>query len=107
MQERVSRFSLREPSWILGEFVRGENTLMNPWLSLLALIEQPFREAQVDRLDGSVMECVNCGSVKTGGCGRMERFQRSSRCVTEEEFFFSFFLQPCLLGRSGELFFLF
>lgn len=80
---------------------------MNPWLSLLALIEQPFREAQVDRLDGSVMECVNCGSVKTGGCGRMERFQKSSRCVTEEEFFFSFFYNPVSSEDRGSCFFFF
>lgn len=73
---------------------------MNPWLSLLALIEQPFREAQVDRLDGSVMECVNCGSVKTGGCGRMERFQKSSRCVTEEEFFLCFVFFTTLSPRK-------
>lgn len=61
---------------------------MNPGLSLLAAILQPFREAQVDRLDGLVMECINCGYVKTGGCGRMERFQKSGECVTEEGLFF-------------------
>lgn len=27
MQERVSRFSLREPSWILGEFVRAHESM--------------------------------------------------------------------------------
>lgn len=68
---------------------------------MLAVISQPFGEAQVDRLDGLVMECVNCGSVKTGGCGKMERFQKSSRCVTEEGLFFVFFttLSPHMIGE--------
>lgn len=87
MQERVSCFSPRETSYILGEFVKGENLLTNLRLRLLAAISQPFGEAQVDRLDGLVMECINCGFVKTSGCGKMERFQKSSRCVTEEGLF--------------------
>lgn len=64
----------------------------------------PSGEAHVDRLDGSVMECVNCSSFETGGCGRMERFQKSCRCVMAD-CCACLFSQPRLLGTSGEVFF--
>lgn len=47
------------------------------------------------------MECVNCSSFKTGGCGRMERFQKSCRCVMAD-CCTCLFSQPCLLGTLGE-----
>lgn len=56
------------------------------------------------------MECDNCGSVKTVGCGRMERFQKSGRCVTGGGLFFVclFFynvMSPWKIGGVGFLFF--
>lgn len=63
---------------------------------MLAAILQAFGEAQVDRLDGLVMECINCGSVNTGGCGRMERFQMQIADASRKKGCF-FFLQLCLL----------
>lgn len=101
MQERVSFFCFETQSWIRGVRLTTEKCARIQGLVCSFNLIVPSGEAHVDRLDGSVMECVNCSSFETGGCGRMERFQKSCRCVMAD-CCTCLFSQPCLLGTSAE-----
>lgn len=103
MQERVSFFCFKTQSWIRGVRLTTETCAWIQGLVCLFNLIVPSGEANVDRLDGSVMECVNCSSFETGGCGRMERFQKSCRCVMAD-CCTCLFSQPRLFGTSGEFF---